>query len=637
MFRRVVRLGLVCVLSLACVWVAVRASAQDLLVAGDESHLWLVVASAGEDGEEIEIFHRAADDPPGQLNALDPVPGRLRSGSIAAGGGRLVMVMDDGRVLTRRPYREPMDWGWSYRAGDLPSLPEGCGLQSLVTNSQGVWALVRVDAPEVLAALDAPPRQAETMDADDLLNLALGLPPGIDLSRPRVDALADDAAPEDEDTDASEDAGTNPDADAGTEAVEDSPAEQSDEQPADVDDAAEREDVATARVPAYRLIRVGTQGWRDVGLPEAFGLPHRAELVVRGARDTRPAVVAEARRGMGELVVMLPVGDTDWSSSTYYLPGRGGWSAMSLSGQVFVGVERQRDMQQVVVDVYLLRGRHRASSAVMWVNTLDTARWRLLGLGSEAVLLARPDASIAQRSNAPAGRNDVLLGEYRLPAALLSAPPREEGSAPPGKHTDYYPARRSRWENNADWIIQIIALTVAMVTLMLFWKRTPHDREVKLPDNIHLAPWSRRLLSTLIDLMPGLWIAGAVYGLGWDEIILHHWPGTPIPKPPAAMWPGWIVIAVTVFHTTVFEFITARSIGKWLTGTYVANFRGVPAPPGASLVRAVSRVFELVAWLLLLLPLISPHRQRLGDILAKTLVVYRDPPPTEEQGESDED
>ncbi|XAM00702.1 RDD family protein [Phycisphaeraceae bacterium D3-23] len=635
---------------LACGLAAVRASAQDLLVAGDESHLWLVVASASEDGDQLEIYHRAAEDAAGQLNALDPIPGRLRSGSIAAGGGRLVLVMDDGRVLTRRPYQEPMDWGWSYRQGELPALPEGCGLLSLVANRQGVWALVRVDAPEVLAALDAPPTHAASREPDDMLNAALGLPPGIDLSGSNG-AAEGDGTERDDDAEASQDTTEEAQAQADGDASSDTgpgdaaPGDDDDDAAGDRGGEAPRGDAGpeveqaiepAPTVPACRLIRVGTQGWRTVALPESFGVPHRAELVVRGTNDQRPAVVAEPMQGRGELVVSLPVGDADWAQSVYYMPGRGGWSSVSLSGQVFVGVERQRDMQQVVVDVYLLRGRRRANAAVMWVNTLDTARWRLLGLGSDVVMLARPDAPHTQgNTNGSADPPELLLGEYRLPAALLGAPPPAAGSAPQGVHTDYYPARRSRWENNADWIIQIIALTLAMVTLMLFWKRTPQDREVKLPDNIHLVPWSRRLLSTMIDLVPGLWIAGMVYGLGWDEIVLQHWPGTPIPKPPDAMWPGWLVIAVTVFHTTVFEFITARSIGKWLTGTYVSNFRGVPAPPGASVVRAVSRVFELVAWLLLLLPLISPHRQRLGDILAKTIVVYRDPPPMEEDGEDD--
>ncbi|MEM9415772.1 MAG: RDD family protein [Planctomycetota bacterium] len=640
MCRRVFFLYVAGVLSLALGLAASHASAQDLLVAGDESHLWLVVASAGEDGEQIEIYHRGPGDAEGQLHALEPIAGRVRSGSIAAGGGRLVLVMDDGRVLTRRPYKEPMGWGWSYRTGDLPALPEGCGLLSLVANRQGVWALVRVDAPEVLAELDAPPTVSGAAAMDDTLNAALGLPPGIDLWGPgdgRDEAVPEDAgdgsaehgqerpidagdgtsgadASADDDVSGTVDNDAPRDANAGDEAV-----------------PAETEQVPAASGPACRLIRVGAQGWKSVPLPDAFGLPHRAELVMRGPRDARPVVVSEHSRGEGALVVTLPAGEADWSQNTYYLPGRGGWSAASLLGQVFVAVERQRDVQQVVVDVFLLRGRHRANAGMMWVNTLDTARWRLLGLGSEAVLLARPDAPLEPGNGVASGDSpERLLGEYRLPAAMLGTVPPPEGGEPAGTHTDYYPARRSRWENNADWIIQIVALTAALAILMLFWKRTPREREVRLPEGVRLVPWSRRLLSTLIDLMPGLWIAGGVYGLGWDEIILQHWPGTPIPKHPDAMGPGWLVIAITVLHTTVFEFITARSVGKWLTGTYVSDFRGVPASPGASLVRAVSRVFELVAWLLLMLPLISPQRQRLGDILAKTIVVYRDPPAPEE-------
>jgi uncharacterized RDD family membrane protein YckC len=205
----------------------------------------------------------------------------------------------------------------------------------------------------------------------------------------------------------------------------------------------------------------------------------------------------------------------------------------------------------------------------------------------------------------------------------------------PGEVEALLPHEPTRWEKNADWLIQILTFAAAMLLMMLFWRRTPGMAEVRLPERVVLAPLSRRVLSGLIDLAPGLWVAGAVYGLGADELLLRHWPGTPVPKPPAAMIPGWVVIAVTVGHTTACEFIAARSIGKWFTGLYVSDFRGVPAPPGASVVRSITKVLDLVAWLLLLLPLISPYRQRLGDLLGKTVVVMREPEPPEEQPEDE--
>ena len=190
----------------------------------------------------------------------------------------------------------------------------------------------------------------------------------------------------------------------------------------------------------------------------------------------------------------------------------------------------------------------------------------------------------------------------------------------------------SRWETNADWLIQVTVFSTAMLLMLLFWRRTPSHGQLRLPEGVCLAPWGRRALSAVIDLVPGLWIAGSVYGLGWDVLLFEYWPGTPTPKPPAMMLPGVVVIAVTVGHTTVFECLAARSLGKWCTGLYVAGFRGERAAPGAALLRSAMRVLDLIAWLLLLLPLISPCRQRLGDLLARTVVVMRKP---EAPGEQD--
>jgi len=150
-----------------------------------------------------------------------------------------------------------------------------------------------------------------------------------------------------------------------------------------------------------------------------------------------------------------------------------------------------------------------------------------------------------------------------------------------------------------------------------------------------LASLDKRIISGLIDLLPGMLIAAAIFNVSWVEIA-RLWPGTPTEKTLHAMRPGLLVIGITVLHTTLFELITARSIGKWLTGLYVSDFRGKPAPPGASTVRAILRLLDMVALLLLIIPLISPARQRLGDILARTIVVTRLPDPEEERRKREE-
>jgi uncharacterized RDD family membrane protein YckC len=91
------------------------------------------------------------------------------------------------------------------------------------------------------------------------------------------------------------------------------------------------------------------------------------------------------------------------------------------------------------------------------------------------------------------------------------------------------------------------------------------------------------------------------------------------------MLPGLTAMGLFVLHTGLAELFTARSLGKALLGLRVLEVKGAAPGWGQMLARNAMKLFELVAWLLLVLPLVSPHRQRLGDVVARTLVVRRAP------------
>lgn len=622
---------------LALVWLALPCAGQDLGVVADGEHLWLVFESAGESGEQIEVYHRVRGDEPGRMRAIEPIAGRLRPGGVAAGGGKLLLVMDDGRVMTRTPFEQAHGWGWAFRSGELPTLPDGCSLASFVAGDEGVWALVRVDKAEALSAIEPRPVAARRLQQDEFrrrLNLVLGLPPEVDLFPDRSEPAPEPEAESDEpgsdaqngtESETENEADAPADADAAGEPGPDAaPDARNDEDaPGDTDsDAGSEADAEVdVEVPVYRLLQMESGGWVSVPLPEGFGLPRRAALVERAAG--RPVIVTQPDNRDWRLVMCLPTEGTGWREAVYSLPGSGPWAVTPVAGQVVLAVERERGQDRVWTELYLLRAGRAHGLGAVDLPTTSVARWGVVGTASEAMVLTRPGPLM--QSGQEGDEPPVALAGFR----------RVGLNGVQGEVEALLPREPTRWEKNADWLIQILTFAAAMALMMLFWRQTPGRTEVRLPEQIVLAPLSRRMLSGLIDLTPGLWVAGAVYGLGVDELLLRHWPGTPVPKPPAAMIPGWVVIAVTVGHTTACEFIAARSIGKWFTGLYVADFRGVPAPPGATFVRSITKVLDLVAWLLLLLPIISPHRQRLGDVLAKTVVVMREPEEPEERSEDD--
>ena len=121
-------------------------------------------------------------------------------------------------------------------------------------------------------------------------------------------------------------------------------------------------------------------------------------------------------------------------------------------------------------------------------------------------------------------------------------------------------------------------------------------------------------------------MAPGFVGAMWFEQIgpqelLARWPGAAAGMSWEGMQPGVIVIAIFLFHSGVSELFTRRSLGKVVTGLRVTTLDGHQPRSWQLLVRNLLKAFDLIAWLLLILPVIGPYRQRLGDMVARTVVV----------------
>ncbi|MEM8873981.1 MAG: RDD family protein [Planctomycetota bacterium] len=78
--------------------------------------------------------------------------------------------------------------------------------------------------------------------------------------------------------------------------------------------------------------------------------------------------------------------------------------------------------------------------------------------------------------------------------------------------------------------------------------------------------------------------------------------------------------------TAAVELATGRSIGKWIAGLDVVDLDGKPATLGALLTRNILRIADVWPIFPLVIVLVHPLRQRLGDAAARTMVVQRTPP-----------
>ena len=129
-----------------------------------------------------------------------------------------------------------------------------------------------------------------------------------------------------------------------------------------------------------------------------------------------------------------------------------------------------------------------------------------------------------------------------------------------------------------------------------------------------------RAAAGAIDLIPGVLLTMFLYRTNVPEILMS-WPGYARPGELESLFPGMTVIVVYVVHTFVGEFKSGQTIGKRLMKIRVVNLDGTPATKTQIIHRNLRKLLDMVAFPFLILPVISPFRQRLGDMIAKTLVV----------------
>ncbi|MEM1097576.1 MAG: RDD family protein, partial [Planctomycetota bacterium] len=153
----------------------------------------------------------------------------------------------------------------------------------------------------------------------------------------------------------------------------------------------------------------------------------------------------------------------------------------------------------------------------------------------------------------------------------------------------------------------------------------------RLGDGVAVASLDRRAIAGLIDLSLGFGLAYLWSGLTPQEV-LERWPGRGEALSWSLMEPAVVAILATVLHTAIGEATLSRSLGKAVLGLWVVDRAGREARGWRPLVRCGLKTLDLVAYLLLILLVVSPLRQRLGDLVAGTAVVMRKKPAPDEEG-----
>ncbi|MCS7034520.1 MAG: RDD family protein [Phycisphaerae bacterium] len=166
------------------------------------------------------------------------------------------------------------------------------------------------------------------------------------------------------------------------------------------------------------------------------------------------------------------------------------------------------------------------------------------------------------------------------------------------------------------WSVVLMVLCALMLTAAIF--RREEEEPLRFGrQRWMLAPLPRRAAAGLIDAIPLI----AVFA--WFTPESQQGDSLTADQ---VMYPLLGAVAIYLTHTTLLELATARSLGKLICRLRVVTLEGDPPRKSALLIRHALRVVDVLPALpLALLILFSPLRQRLGDVLARTIVVLDAP------------
>lgn len=623
---------------------AVQASAAawtaDLPIASDGRHLWLWAEDydSQEQTAGVRFFHADTTHTPPDGPAWESVArfqGTLAAHAVAADDATLWLVFSDGAVktLSLRPGRLPDQWFLSQSSAS--ALPASATVYATAAAHHQLYVLVRVASAADLAELDRPQVSASAKASDDSaardvrLNLALGLPPtaGVEASSPIESSHPepDGASTESSDPAAPGEAEPSPSApqaaDPPSESHVDAPGVE-----APPDSRKQPQLEAAPKVPADRLLVLDRGRWRVIPLPPGWESGSTTHLIAPREPGGRPSLAVPAPHNRRNHLTLHRPADEGWTATDFDLAAAGRVLPLHVREQTLF-VQHTPIADGFAARVLAVRGDTLIPIGQVQLDddtgTPVNGRWTAVRYGNAVGILAgdrRVARTVMQQIEtpeadaSPPGPTVTVIGltgqTVAEPWVMPTTPDDPLGEA-------------------ADLLILVGVGVTSTILLFTFWRRDPTANQLQLPGNLAPADLLRRALAAAIDLTPCLLLVSMWYEIPIGEVYAR-WPGRGSGATFEMLLPGLVVIGLLVLHTTVAEMVTGRSLGKLATGLRVTDLAGRDVRAWQALVRGPLKAFDLIAYFLIILPVISPYRQRLGDMVARTVVVAKAPPPRDD-------
>lgn len=339
----------------------------------------------------------------------------------------------------------------------------------------------------------------------------------------------------------------------------------------------------------YRL-RLGR--WESMPVPKDLTPDHFMQLVMISPKQSRLAILSETQPPSGLIVHTFD--GKEWSRDRYLLKlsplsqGVGVQNDLAIVAPLAGAESRQFNL------FYLRQGSVAPRGTIKPITPGQP--WFATAYNNRITVVLSDDD------------NPLRWAQYTIDDATRQSEPSELTEAAPSMAPDPMT------------LVFIVAIVIGMLFLFATARREPGASVPHLPPDVRTVG-PGRAIAALIDLAPAVIIAMIVFKLRNPADVFSNWPGT------TTEWkkvlPAALAITIYVTHTSVCELLFAASLGKAIMGLRVVNLFGEPPHIWQVLTRNLFKAVELIAPLLLVLPLLSEHHQRLGDLVARTLVVGR--------------
>lgn len=394
----------------------------------------------------------------------------------------------------------------------------------------------------------------------------------------------------------------------------------------------EQADVAETRpeieiTERFALLQLRDGVWQRRAGPAAADLGKRFWLAARNG-DLHVFWYAG-----GEVRVATLQG-SDWTSPELVLKGesiRYAWAGVNDQGPIFIACRPAED-GVASVDLYQHRdGAWSMSEPLREGNeflSVDPRRAALAIAGDQVVIARRADNGQVQF-----GSSD-LTGTRPVRFEALSLE-REQ------------PAASGEWQDAI-----MLGLVLGMMTLVLWKRRDQVAAPIALPIGLVPAAVWRRALATILDFVPAMllvmpwWLSVMPESASYGDIrtLTQQMED---PEMMAKLAPiQYTTILVYGLWCMIWEMMIGSSPGKYLFGCRVLSVVGNRPTPRQVFVRNVVRVIMVsmgapgLIVTLMMIVMVTRNRQRVGDLLAGTIVVepgvpeeITEPPPEEQSGD----